>query len=57
MRKRRITFDTPRRHRQLSPLALTSIVASLAVILLAVAALLFFPRMGIFAAGTPSSPT
>ncbi|HLG75919.1 MAG TPA: hypothetical protein VKX46_05860 [Ktedonobacteraceae bacterium] len=54
---RNITFDVPRKRRRLSPLALTGIVASLAVILLGVAAvLLLFPRMGIFAAGTPQQP-
>ena len=65
MRRRRITlgngrniaFDVPRKRRRLSPLALTGIVAALAVIFIGIAAaLLLFPRMGIFAAGTPQQP-
>ena len=52
MHRRRITFDAPRRRRRLTPFARTGILVSAGLILLAVGALLFFPRMGIFAVGT-----
>lgn len=51
MRKRRISFDGPRR-RRFSPLALTGVMAALAIVLLGVAGVILWPRLATHAANT-----
>jgi hypothetical protein len=52
MRKRRIPFDAPRRRRRFSPLALTGVMAALAIVLLGVAGVILWPRLVTHAANT-----
>ena len=56
MRKRRIPFDRPLRRRRFGPLAIIGGVVALAVILLAGAAIVLWPRLITHAAGTAQQP-
>jgi hypothetical protein len=56
MRKRRIPFDRPLRRRRFGPLAIIGSVVALAVVLLAGAAIVLWPRLITHAAGTAQEP-